>query len=264
VVTLAGATRERGDLTHASRLLNQLLLSLGSDATRRDRGSALWNAAVIAAERGQFADGILLAERALALFAEEDDIRAESLLRTNLAWMLLDAPQPDPDQALTLLSDAHTRLSQAGMQIELAYTETELARAHTQLGDPDHAIRWARSSLDRLGDNDRLETARARLALARALLLNNETTAAVQEMQNAASSLEHSAATRQAAAVWRELAELFVTIGDLPASNAAFTKALDLLGLPRPPQPAPDHPAFEEPRRQPGQTSQPQHQPTTT
>ena len=74
---------------------------------------------MIAAERGQFADGVLLAERALAQFAEEDDVRAEGLLRTTLAWMLLDAPQRNPDQALQLLTDAHTRLAQAGMQIEL-------------------------------------------------------------------------------------------------------------------------------------------------
>ena len=238
VVTLAGASRERGDHAYAAQLLRRLLLTLDDRVTRRDRGSALWNAAVVAAERGAYSEGLLMAERALAQFAEEDDVRAEGLLRTTLAWMLLDAPGPEAGRALQLLQDAHERLSRAGMQIEVAYTETELARAHTSLGDADEAIRWAQSALHRLGDRDRLETARARLALAKALLLNAETAAALQEMQDAAAGLEACTANRQAAAVWRELAELFVALGDLTASSGAFSRALDLLGLPAHAQPA--------------------------
>jgi tetratricopeptide (TPR) repeat protein len=238
VVTLAGASRERGDHAYATQLLNRLLLTLDDRLTRRDRGSALWNAAVVAAERGAYSDGLLLAERALAQFAEEEDVRAEGMLRTTLAWMLLDAPAPDAGRALQLLQDAHERLSQAGMQIEVAYTETELARAHASLGDADEAIRWAQSALHRLGDSDRLESARARLALARALLLNQETAAALHEMQDAATALEACTANRQAAAVWRELAELFVSLGDLTASSSAFSKALELLGMPGHVQPA--------------------------
>jgi tetratricopeptide (TPR) repeat protein len=232
VVTLAGASRERGDHAYAAQLLRRLLLSLDDRLTRRDRGSALWNAAVVAAERGAFSEGLLLAERALAQFAEEEDVRAEGLLRTTIAWMLLDAPGPDAGRALRLLQDAHERLTRAGMQIEVAYTETELARAHTWLGDAEEAIRWSQSALHRLGDTDRLESARARLALAKALLLNQETAAALEEMQTAATGLEACTANRQAAAVWRELAELFVGLGDLTAASSAFSKALDLLGLP--------------------------------
>lgn len=233
VVTLAGASRERGDHTHASQLLHRLLGALGPDATRRDRGSALWNAAVVAAEKGQYAEGILLAERALAQFAEEEDVRAGGMLRTTLAWILLESPDGDPRQALALLHEAHRRLGEAGMQIEVAYTETELARASALLGDPEQGLRWARSSLARLGDGDRLEAARARLALAWALLVNGEQAAAVGEMTRAADSLALVVAGRQAAAVWRDLAELFDAVGDHAASTAAFGTALDLLGLPR-------------------------------
>lgn len=62
VVTMAAASMERGDHLHASQLLNRLLRSFGEQATRRDRGSALWQAATVAGLRGQFGDGILLAD----------------------------------------------------------------------------------------------------------------------------------------------------------------------------------------------------------
>jgi transcriptional regulator with XRE-family HTH domain len=231
VVTLAGASRERGDLAHAAQLLHRLLGQLGDTATRRDRGSALWNAAVIAAERGEFADGILLAERALAQFAEEDDVRAQGLLRTNLAWIMLESGQ-DPDTALSLLLDAHGRLMAAGMQIETAYAETELARAHVALGSVGDAITWAQSSLERLGDHDRLESARARLALARALLVNGEGAAALLEMTHAATALQDFGVTRQAASAWRDLADLYADLGDPVAAHQANGTALTCLGLP--------------------------------
>jgi transcriptional regulator with XRE-family HTH domain len=230
VVTLAGASRERGDHAHAAQLLRRLLDQLGAGATRKDRGSALWNAAVVAAERGQHADAILLAERALAQFAEEDDTRAQGLLRTTLAWMLLDAGE-DPKVALGLLEDAHRRLVDAGMQIESAYTETELARAHTALGSIEDALSWARQSLERLGGRDRLETARARLALARALLANDEHAAAVLELSGAAEAMQDLSMNRQAAATWSELAELYAESGDLAAAHQANRRALEALGL---------------------------------
>lgn len=231
VVTLAAASMERGDHLYASQLLNRLLRGFDEQATRRDRGSALWQAATVAGIRGQYADGILLAERALAQFAEEEDVRAEGLLRTTVAWMLLESGTGDATRALELLLDAHNRLSGAGLQIELAYTETELARVHAELGQPAEAVRWAKSSLERLGEQDRLETGRARLALARALLVGGERAAAIHEMTAAAAALERAGSGRQAAAAWRELGELFTEVGDVPAGSDAYVKALDTLGL---------------------------------
>lgn len=241
IVTLAGASRERGDHAHAAQLLHRLLNALDNGASRQDRGSALWNAALVAAERGLFADGILLAERAIALFGEEDDVRSAGMLRTTLAWILLESPTGDREQAKELLTEAHRQLTEAGMQIELAYTETELARLSVWLGEPAEGVRWAQSSLARLGDHDRLESARARVALAEGLLACGEHAAAVEELTGAAESLESISAGRQASAVWRELAELFAVLPDPERAQAAYAKALDLLGVlghvrtPRPP-----------------------------
>ena len=231
VVTLAAASMERGDHMYASQLLSRLLRGFGEEATRRDRGSALWQAATVAGLRGQYAQGILLAERALAQFGEEEDVRAEGLLRTTIAWMLLESDDGDPTRALELLNDAHSRLDGAGMQIEAAYAETELARVHARLGNAAEAIRWAQSSLERLGEHDRLESGRARLALARALLASDEPAAAIHEMTSAAATLELAASGRQAAAAWRELADLFGQAGDGTAAQQAYAKALDVLGL---------------------------------
>lgn len=231
VVTLAAASVERGDRSYASQLLNRLLRDLGVEATRRDRGSALWEASILAADRGDFAEGVLLAERALAQFAEEEDVRADGLLRTTLAWILLESPDHQPHRAFDLLSDAHRRLTDAGMEIEVAYTETELARVSVELGQHGDAIRWAQRALERLGDKDRLESARARLALARAFLAQGEHAIAVAEMTAAAAALEGLSAGRQAASAWRELADLFAAVGDVEASRVALSVALDLVGV---------------------------------
>jgi tetratricopeptide (TPR) repeat protein len=231
IVTLAAASMERGDHLHASGTLHRLLASLGPAASRRDRASALWQAATVAGLRGHYAEGIKLAERAISYFAEEEDVRAEGLLRTTLAWMLLESPHGDPGKALQLLEDAHRRLRAAGMQIELAYTETELARVCVELGDADSALRWARSSLERLGDLDRLESGRARLALARALLANDEQAAAIHEMGAAAAALGGVAAGRQSAAAWRELADLLAKVGDDRGAQVAYSQALSTLGI---------------------------------
>lgn len=231
IVTLAGASRERGDHAHAAQLLHRLLADLDERASRQDRGAALWNAAVVAAERGLFADGILLAERAIAQYAEDDDVRSAGMLRTTLAWILLESPTGDRDQARALLTEAHRQLTEAGMQIELAYTETELARVSVWLGEPLEGVRWAQSSLQRLGDHDRLEAARARVALADALLASGEEAAAIDELTRAADSLESISAGRQSAAIWRDLGELFAALADPARSQAAYAKALDLLGV---------------------------------
>jgi tetratricopeptide (TPR) repeat protein len=231
IATLAGASRERGDHAHAAQLLARLLDTLDGDATRRDRGSALWNAAVVAAERGLFADGILLAERAMAQFAEEEDVRAAGLLRTTFAWILIESPDGDPERALQLLDQAHEQLTAAGMQIEVAYTETELSRVSVQLGRSSDGVRWARSSLERLGDHDRLESIRARVALAGALLAGDEAAAAVEELTRAAEAMVDVSAGRQAAAVWRDLAQLYGALGDGDRAQVAYAKALDLLGV---------------------------------
>ena len=236
VVTFAGVSRERGDLTHARQLLDRLLARLGDGGSRRDRGSALWNAAILAGDRGEYADGILLTERALAMFAEDDDDRAFGMLRTALAWMILESGK-DPDLALRLLQEAHARFEAAGLGTDLAYAETELSRVCTALGRLPEAICWAQSSVERL-DQGNLEKPRARLALAKALLAQGEREAALLEMQLGAEALESLSASRQAASCWQDLAELYVELGDHVAATQAYRNVARLLGLPKPAQAA--------------------------
>ncbi len=230
-VTLAGAYRERGDLARATFLLDRVLGGLDQDSPRRDRGSALWNAAIVAAERGLKVDASLLAERALALFAEEDDARSLALLRTLSAWILLDSDPPDATRARTLLRQAHTSLRTVGSDTDVAYAETELARAELQLGDAESARRWAVSSLERLGDESKLESARARTALAQTLNALGESAAAHEEMLRAVAELEAAAAGRQAASAWREIADVCVAAGDPAAAGEFYRRALDDVGV---------------------------------
>jgi tetratricopeptide (TPR) repeat protein len=233
VVTLAGASRERGDLAYASTLLRRLLGDLGTDITPRDRGSALWNAAIVAAERGQIGEGILLARRALELFESIDDERSVGMVRTLLAWVILSDAQADPAEALGLLIEARDSLLSQGLQIDSAYAETELARAMTALGQPKEAVNYATSALGRLQDSpDALESARARTAMGHAMLALGEGSLAVAELEEAAVLLRKQAASRQAAAIWRDLAQAHVGVGDLPAALVCLDEALRAAGVP--------------------------------
>ncbi|MCU1599623.1 MAG: transcriptional regulator [Frankiales bacterium] len=231
-VTWAAASMDKGDLAHASSLLRRLLESMNEQSPAKARASALWNAALVAGDQGQLADALLLAERALALFGELDNVRATSSLRILQAWVQLEDPQGDASLARPLLIQARSALLDAGLEIEAAYAETELARAEAALGDGAAGVAWARSSLDRLGDEAAVEAVRARLALARALLATGEAAPAMAEMETAAEALQSLSADRQSAAAWRELAELQDGAGLSALAAASFRRALDVLGVP--------------------------------
>jgi len=199
--------------------------------SRRARGAAYWNAAIIAGDQGRHADALALAQRALAMYAEGEDERSLARLRLMYAWLLLRTDPPEAAQARELLLKAQSRLREVGSDIDVAYCDTELSRAELQLGDTARAIEHARAALTRLGRPSRLETARARLALGQAQLARGESDQAITEFRAAAEELVDAGVTREAAASWRELAETLTAVGDTTAAQKAYARALDLVGI---------------------------------
>lgn len=239
VATLAAAHRERGDLARAGHLLRQLIADLEDDGEPIDRARAHWNAAVVAADRGEHAEALALAERALAVFGEQADDRTLASLHTLLGWLLLEQDDADPEASLAALARAESLQAEAAGALDRAYVLTERSRALLAAGRAVEAFDAARSALAEVGPDARLETARAAVAMAWALFAQGESAAWEVEAQRAAEALATTGARREAAVVWRELADLHAATGDAQLAARCSAQALDCLGVPARRRPLP-------------------------
>lgn len=190
--TLVGSYHERGDMVRARILADQVIEAAERLDSPLARGAAYWNASLVADEMGRPAEGLRLAERALALYAHGEDARNLSRLRTAYAGLLLRQEPPRLAEARPLLEVAARQLADAGSGVDLAYVETELARVELLLNSPDTAVTVAERALHRLGPEPRLEAARAMLVLGHAQFARGDEDAAL---------LAYSRATRDLAAM---------------------------------------------------------------
>jgi transcriptional regulator with XRE-family HTH domain len=231
VATLAVAYYERGDLTRAAVLLDELLAATGP-TDRQGQAAAYWNAALIAGERGQHAEAERLAAKAAARIAEGDDERALARLKSTRAYLLLAQNPPDALRARALLHESLPALRQHDSAGAVASAEVELARCETLLGQPRRAREHAESALHHLGSDAALEIARARAVLGQALLASGDEAAARASLTSAAELLTVLGASRQASSGWRYLADVLMESGDIAEAAKAYRAALDAAGLP--------------------------------
>ena len=249
VSTVAGAYAERGDLLRAQLLLDQLLEEALSSGSLEDQAFAYWNAAINAVERGDAARGLQLSDEATALLSVGSDLRAQARLQASRAWVHLAQDPPEPQAARALLREALPRLRQYAGALSVASAETELARCELLLGRPEVARRSARSALARLGDEHRIERARALAALGASFVALGETAAGVTSLEDAAAALDGAQAPRQAAAVWRQLSSVYRALGDADRALASAERALDGAGLAAEPLVVAGGPVAGRPRR---------------
>lgn len=231
-LTMASAYHERGDVVRAASLVQHLVDEAERVGSREARGSAYWNAALIAHGEGRQQDAVDLAERALVLVSEGDDARRVARLTAAQAWILLSLDEPQVSKALGLLHRAYGQLEECGSSVDLATVAREIGQAEVLVGQPAEAERWARRALDLLGDQPRLETARSWLILAQAQALQGLTDPARQTARLAASLLESMEASRQSAQIWRALGDLLTGEGDSAGACVAYDRALASIGLP--------------------------------
>ena len=149
-MTVAGAYLERGDMTKAGQLLDEIQQQVDALGSPRSRGAAYWNAAALAGELGETGESIRLIERALALFGEGDDARNIARLRTAHATLLMRHDPARAADAIKSLTAARDKLEKLGSEVDVAYCETELARALTLTGQAAEGVKTARRALERL------------------------------------------------------------------------------------------------------------------
>src|SRR5919106_1335481 len=213
------AAERKGDLEEALRVLGEL-----ADEARREPNVHPWMD--LAESRGQIGEALTLVDRALALFGESDDRRNLARLRVCYAWLLLQQSPPEAEHALDLLDSVEQEIQTHGGAIDLGYYATERARALLALGRLDDARAAAMESLSRLGDQPRIESARARLLLGRILREQGLSDETLEQCSAAATMLEAMGASRQAAAAWRELGDLYRDLGRIDETLDAYDRAL--------------------------------------
>ncbi|MBO2446281.1 tetratricopeptide repeat protein [Actinomadura barringtoniae] len=235
---LLAAFIERGDLVRARQLADQLIERSERIGSPRARMAAYWEAAYVAEVRGEYEEGVTLAERALALAGEEavgpaTDPRNVHRLRIAYAGLLLRARPDQASQARELLGRVRDEINtSAAGEIDVAWCLTELARAETAVGRPGEAVDLAEAALDLLGDSPRRATASALTVLGEACVRLGRRDRAVDVLTRAATHLEDMESTREAAQAWFDLAELLAETGAAEEPRlAAYRRALTCAGV---------------------------------
>jgi len=231
-VTLAAAYFERGDSGHAVRVCRTALTKAEALGSSTARASAYWNASMMEAERGAIIDAVPLAERALALLGEGQDVRNLARLRTELGTMLLRLDPPQVADAQRNLEKAAEELAwSSASPVDVARNDLALARALFLTGDVDAAEALSAQVRSAIGDQAPLVAADAIVLQGQVVAAQGDPSAAAHLFQQAVHALTGVGADRAAAQLWFELADLLEDVGMLDASRDAYRSAAAAAGV---------------------------------
>lgn len=230
--TILWSYYERGDLLFATHRAAELIRLAEEKGTHRGRGSIYWNASLVAEGRGDLAEALRLAERALAYLSEGAASLDVPRLRLHYAWLVLRADPPEPELALEHLGPAIEELSLIGSEIDLARCHFECGRAYLLLGDHVKAEEEARAGLARVeGGDATLDVCNGRMLLGDVHAARGEVKEAIECYRWAADMFGMMSAGRDAAKVWRSLGDRMMANGDTEGAAKAYEAALREAGI---------------------------------
>jgi len=222
---------ERGDLTHATHCVDDLVAVAERAGTPRARGSVYWTAAVVAQERGRLAEAVKLTDRAVALMAEQDNGRDLPRLRLHYSWLLLAHREPRAAEALVQLDRAEADPSLFGSRLDLGTAATFRGRALLALGRVDDAAEHAARALTLLGPSEHVERARALVLLGDVGTAQFHVEMAREAFVEAEQVLGEMSDSRTTARLWHELGNGWRHLGETPRAVAAYDRSFEILGL---------------------------------
>jgi len=228
--TLVGSYWARGDLFSAQHLADQVIERADRLGSRTARGSAYWNASVVAADAGQLTLALDLASKALALLSESSPERHLAGMRITYAWLLLRCDPPRIAEANELLARAHDVMTADATGLELANCETEMARSALIQGDYAAASRWSDEAAGRFGPEGAAGLEQARLIGGLAAILRGDVDAGFALADLAATRLESQGSRLEAAQAYRDLSDAMFEQGRSEQAIAALRKAADCAG----------------------------------
>jgi len=188
-----------------------------------------FQASIIAERKGQWVLARSYAERAKALYEEQEDRLNVGRLLNNLgglAFLLGDS-----ERAAELLKDAFTVALEAGSKPDAAQAVSSLAQVNLRAGRPELAEEQARQALSLIdGRVDFLdEQGNAQLVLGRALLEQGRLDESEQALAAAEAAFEQLSSRSHKAAAWTAQADLSVRRGDKDAALKLYRRANEAL-----------------------------------
>ncbi len=231
-LTVAAAYFERGDTSHAIRLCKRTIVRAESLDSPTARGSAYWNASVMASRQGSLSDALALARRALDIFEQDSSMRNLALLRTELASMQLRHDPLDAAEAKRNLECAAREMDWSNSTpMDKADNQLVMARACLHLGDIDAAIEQVEASLGIALDHSPLGAAEALVLRGEIAMERADVTAAAAAYKQAIVTLSGAGADRRVAELWFELGGLLQEVGEDAAALDAYRRAAATTGL---------------------------------
>jgi len=188
-----------------------------------------FQASIIAERRGQWVLARSYAERAKALYEEQEDRLNVGRLLNNLGGLTFLLG--DPDRAADYLKEAFAVALEVGSQPDAAQAVSSLAQVNLRTGHVALAEEQARQALSLLeGRVDYLdEQGNAQLVLGRALLEQGELDESEQALAAAESAFEQLSSGSHRAAVWTARGDLSVRRGDKDTALTLYRRAAETL-----------------------------------
>ena len=232
VVTVAAAYYERGDRAEAQRLCKRAIEQAERAGSPKGRASAYWNASMIESREGSFTAAVTLAQRALALLGEGNDLRNLARLRSVLGNMQLMTDEADLREAeLTLQRAADELIASSAGPVDLARNELALCKVQVLRGHLEEVPDRIDLVLDAIGEVAPVLAAEALVVLGRARVAQDDIPGARAAFSTAVATLSAVGADRSAAELWFELGALWEGLGEVEAARDAYRSAAASTGL---------------------------------
>ena len=221
--------RRQRDWWAASRDVEQALELMVALGDRRGMAHTYFQASIIAERNGQWILARSHAERAKALYEEQDDRINVGRLLNNLGGLTFLLG--NSDEAVRLLKEAFSVAIEVGNDPDAAHAISSLAQVHLRAGELARAEEQARHALRLLdGRVDLLdEIGDTQLVLGRALLGQDRLDEAEEAFAAAEAAFEQLSSGSHKAAAWTAQAELAVRRGDRDRALALYRSATEAL-----------------------------------
>jgi transcriptional regulator with XRE-family HTH domain len=229
-ISLVGAYYERGDESYAAQLCQAVVDQADRTGSRAARAAAYRNSSMIAHNRGQLDEAVRLAEHALSLMADTDNVRSFALLQQQLGVLILENSPDQHEYAGRLARQSREDLTGVGTAIDLARSDALLVRATLAAGDLDVAEQTARRAQSTIPQSS-LVAADIEALLGQIEARREHNDEALAHYRAAVTSLDKTAKDRSSAVTWFELGALFDAAGDSAGACAAYRNAATSLGL---------------------------------
>jgi transcriptional regulator with XRE-family HTH domain len=228
--TLVACYWDRGDLFSAQHLAEQVIARAESLGTHKARSNAYWNASGVAAERGDLALALELANRTLALLSESDQDASLARMRITYGWLLLKLDPPRLAEADAALARAHEVLSGTSFGSYLSACEAEMARSALLRGDAAGAAQLAARAAERCGEDGSRDFYFARFLSGLADIMDGRVDQGALLAADGAGMLGQLGARIEAGQAWRDLAEALIQQGRPDEAIEALRQAADSTG----------------------------------